>query len=618
MLMQWCRFRWTACQLEVLKRSLPSTIRCVLGDLPRSLDETYDRILSGITQERRKYAQRLFQCISVSIRPLRVEELAEILAIQFNEAALPAYDADWRPENAEEDVLSVCSSLISIVNADRSRVVQFSHFSVQEYLSSKRLAANANLSQFYILPHSAHTILAQASLGVLLALDYKPDKDMMKNFPLATYAAHYWVDHAQYENVSSRIKDTMGRLFDAAKPHFATWVWIYDIDDPFREMIATRPAPPQAVPLYYAALCGFRDLVEHLINTSPKDVNARGGYHCTPLHVAIAKRNIDVTKLLLAHGADVTALGNKRRTPLHETSRRGCLEMTKLLLGRDVDVNAQDDDGITPLYMASHEGELEVARELLQRGASTAAGRNKPLHIASLNGHPDVVRLLLQSGTAVDPRRKDGRTPLVIASHNGHSHVVRLLLQYGAAVDSRDKKGWTSLHAASQDGHLDVVHLLLHGGANIHSRNKDGRTPLHIASQMGRPDAVRLLLQSGAAVNTGNNDGLTPLLLSSLTGHPDVVRLLLLGGATVDSRHKDGWTPLHASSQAGHLDVVKLLLQNGAAVASCRNNGWTPLHQAAMGGHLDVVRLLLRSGATVASQDDHSSTAPSGTSRYSC
>jgi hypothetical protein len=40
----------------------------------------------------------------------------------------------------------------------------------------------------------------------------------MKNFPLATYETRYWVDHAQFENVSSRIKDVMTRLFDAAKP----------------------------------------------------------------------------------------------------------------------------------------------------------------------------------------------------------------------------------------------------------------------------------------------------------------------------------------------------------------------------------------------------------------
>jgi hypothetical protein len=75
------RFRWVTCQLEALKRSLPSAIRRALDHLPESLDETYDRILKGIPQESQEYAQHLFQCVAEAIRPLRVEELADILAI---------------------------------------------------------------------------------------------------------------------------------------------------------------------------------------------------------------------------------------------------------------------------------------------------------------------------------------------------------------------------------------------------------------------------------------------------------------------------------------------------------------------------------------------------------
>jgi hypothetical protein len=419
--MQSGRFRWIVCQLEALKRSLPSTIHIVLDDLPESLDETYDRILLGITRERREYARRLFQCLAVSIRPLRVEELADILAIRFDAESLPKYNVHWHPENSEEDLLFVCSSLITIVDVDGSRVVQFSHFSVQEYLSSKRLAdAGQHLSQYHIHPHSAHTILALASLSILLALDDQVDKDRMKDFRLANYAARYWIDHAQFENVSPRIKDAMERLFDPAKPHFATWVWIYDIDDPFREsMFSARPTPPKAVPLYYATLCGLRDPVEHLIYTCPQDVNARGGYRGTPLHAAIAKRNVDVMQLLLAHGADVTALDDAGSTPLHEASRGGRLTMMELLLDRNVDVNAQDNVGTTPLHLASREGELEVARALLQHGASPDSrnvGDRTPLHIASLNGHLDVVQLLLQSGASIDSKidpRPDLITPRI-------------------------------------------------------------------------------------------------------------------------------------------------------------------------------------------------------------
>ena len=161
-----------------------------------SLDETYDRILLGISREKQGYAQRLLHCLSESIRPLRADELTEILAIQFDTGTLPKYDVNRRPADPEEAILSACSSLITVVNTNTSRVVQFSHFSVKEYLLSDRLVARKDLSQYHILPQSAHTILAQASLSVLLALDGHINKEKMKNFPFAIYAARYWVDHA--------------------------------------------------------------------------------------------------------------------------------------------------------------------------------------------------------------------------------------------------------------------------------------------------------------------------------------------------------------------------------------------------------------------------------------
>ena len=143
----------------------------MLEDLPKTLDETYGRTLLGIDEEKREYAQRLFRCLVASIRPLRVEELAEVLAVRFPKAAPPAFNPAWRPENAEEAVLSACSSLISIVDTGGKQVVQFSHFSVKEYLTSERLTtAEERLSCYHILPEPAHTILAQASLSVLLQL----------------------------------------------------------------------------------------------------------------------------------------------------------------------------------------------------------------------------------------------------------------------------------------------------------------------------------------------------------------------------------------------------------------------------------------------------------------
>src|SRR5712671_3460934 len=115
-LTQSSRFRWVVCQIDRLRRSFPASIRSVLDDLPKTLDETYGQTLLGIDEEKRGYAQRLLRCLTVSIRPLRVKELAEIFAFHFDNAEHPTFNADSRPEDAEEAVLSSCPSLIAIIN----------------------------------------------------------------------------------------------------------------------------------------------------------------------------------------------------------------------------------------------------------------------------------------------------------------------------------------------------------------------------------------------------------------------------------------------------------------------------------------------------------------------
>ncbi|KAI9432197.1 hypothetical protein H4582DRAFT_1821436, partial [Lactarius indigo] len=158
-------FRWVFCQLEILRHCFPSSVLSILEQLPKSLDETYERILREISRANGDHAYRLLQCLTVAVRPLRVEELAEVLAIDFNARGSPKLNTDWRWEDNEEAVLSACSSLVAVVKDGDSRVVQFSHFSVKEFLTSSRLANSlGEESRFHIRLESANTILAQASL----------------------------------------------------------------------------------------------------------------------------------------------------------------------------------------------------------------------------------------------------------------------------------------------------------------------------------------------------------------------------------------------------------------------------------------------------------------------
>jgi hypothetical protein len=127
--------------LEVLRQCLPASVRRTINELPESLDETYERILKEIKKPNRDLARRVLQCLVVATRPLRVAELAEVLAVDFNDAeGIPRLNSDWRWEDQDQALLIACSSLIAIVQAGDSRVVQFSHFSVKEFLTSPRLA----------------------------------------------------------------------------------------------------------------------------------------------------------------------------------------------------------------------------------------------------------------------------------------------------------------------------------------------------------------------------------------------------------------------------------------------------------------------------------------------
>jgi hypothetical protein len=137
----------------------------------------------------------------VAIRPLRVQQLAEVLAVEFSaDDGIAKLNEDLRWEDSEQAVLAACSSLITIVDFRDSRLVQFSHFSVKEFLTSDRLAASTvdTLRHHYIRLEQAHTIMAQACMGVLLRLESPIDKERIKRFPLVDYAAKHFADHAEF------------------------------------------------------------------------------------------------------------------------------------------------------------------------------------------------------------------------------------------------------------------------------------------------------------------------------------------------------------------------------------------------------------------------------------
>ena len=253
------------CQLDRLRRCLSPRIRRALDGLPETLDETYERSLLDIDDENWEYAHRLFQCIVVARRPLRVEELAEFLALKSEAGGSLVFDGNWQSENPRDMVLSTCSSLVAIINVDGIPVIQFSHYSVKEYLTSTRIA-KGRVSRYSIPLEPAHLFVTQACLSFLLQFDKHVTKQSVEELRVAQYAGQYWVDHAELGSVSSHTEDMIKRVFNPEYHHFANWVWIYDtiLNRPGTSEVPNRP---DRAPIHYAARHGFHQVAEWLITT---------------------------------------------------------------------------------------------------------------------------------------------------------------------------------------------------------------------------------------------------------------------------------------------------------------------------------------------------------------
>jgi ankyrin repeat protein len=170
-------------------------------------------------------------------------------------------------------------------------------------------------------------------------------------------------------------------------------------------MSEVHPTRPEGQPLYYASLCGFRGLVEHIIVTHSSDINSRGGLHVTPLHAASIKGHSDVASLLPENGADLNYCDDNGRVPLHKASQGGrvvtvqsSMEVAQLLIISSADVNVTDNKGWTPLHVAARNGHREIARLLLESGASIDAQKElipTPLFLACAHGQLEFSRFLV-------------------------------------------------------------------------------------------------------------------------------------------------------------------------------------------------------------------------------
>jgi hypothetical protein len=357
------RFRWAVCQLDTLGSCLNlPMLRKALASLPKTLDDTYARILCNVDDENSENALKILQWLACSARPLQIKEVAEVITVNIEHS--PRFDPERRFPDPR-DILTICSSLVTTAGDSYDEIedlldemedpdddemaneqVRLAHFSVKEYLMSERIQAGS-ASRYSLRKIHANVSIAETCLAYLLQFDH-PNSSILRTFeefPLARYAAKYWTQHAQYAEADMNTIHLLSmELLLQRKDAYLNWIRLFNPDMPWREpgisMSLENNWKSVPSPLYYVSLTGLVESARVLLEYGA-DVNAQGGLYGTALQAASCGGHDGVVQRLLENGADVNSRGGLHGTALQAASTWGHDGVVQRRLENGADVNAQ-------------------------------------------------------------------------------------------------------------------------------------------------------------------------------------------------------------------------------------------------------------------------------------
>ncbi|XP_033225875.1 putative ankyrin repeat protein RF_0381 [Belonocnema kinseyi] len=259
------------------------------------------------------------------------------------------------------------------------------------------------------------------------------------------------------------------------------------------------------------------------------DINSKGFYGNTPLHLAVRYKDKLALEMLIEYEADFSILNTNRETPLanasrlidlHETERvitnihhnlRNYISKDRIKLEEDV-LRVMDGPMLNgdfsettygKIYFAFYESNESLLIELVsQYIAIEEKSLESMLHIAIQRKDLAIFKLLLQYGVDVN-KLYSSQTPLEYATALGLLDFIDPLLVYDTNAVN------TAMIVAIENENLQIIQHLLNRGADLNFTSKiyvnrrlyDGYTPLHRAVNVGNIEIVDLLLKNGADVN---------------------------------------------------------------------------------------------------------------------
>ena len=325
------------------------------------------------------------------------------------------------------------------------------------------------------------------------------------------------------------------------------------------------------------------------------DANRPSGTGWYPIQAAASHANLDIVKLLMAHGADPSLAG-----PVGQTFVGIYLQNSKI-------------------------ADLRVFLDYLDGSEGVDLTTDASLIYAAMNGSLDVVQELVERGWNLDAKDADGQGVLHMAALYSRLEVLDFLLDIGVSPFETDNAGWTAFHVAAR-GDLTCFERLIQGiEPQILAGITAPWTLVEQAVEMTNPPVISHLAEIGAinlespaavnwveyAINRRHSETISTLfgvfaensdvsslqhqVLMEAISHDDQLLAAALSHQTsvFTLKDEDQKSPLHEAVARSRYEIVDLFLSRGADPLLGDQSGNTALHLAAISGDVRIVQRLL-------------------------
>ncbi|EMR80349.1 putative ankyrin repeat-containing protein [Botrytis cinerea BcDW1] len=251
-------YLWLRLIFEVLEQQLRTTKRYllhVIEELPETVDEAYETILTRIPKNEFERARRLLSIIVVAERPLLVQEINVALEIDENltqDSKASVFDLDLEPEAVFRAALgNICGLFVTVADSQ----VFLIHQTARSFLLSNRetrpdtIESSTSRWKESVYLSEAHLLLSKICVSYLLFhgleqdisgihknwLDFLPNRRInsmparfshIPEYSLIPYASGNWWKHLLHTNLEqgSPIYEDCWMLCNTNHDYFKIWV----------------------------------------------------------------------------------------------------------------------------------------------------------------------------------------------------------------------------------------------------------------------------------------------------------------------------------------------------------------------------------------------------------